>query len=134
MSSGNYACHADTVEDKFVREICPDEMTKLQTILDKADCIWEQLAGCTDGVDIEGDLSMEVDDDDITPILEAYEELCRCFEDKTGLELDLKYHDREDIGDEVNGFFWAVEGVYVFSSAGEKYKEKIDRKFWTTFG
>ena len=44
------------------------------------------------------------------------------------------HKEREDRGDEVDGVFWKVEGVYVLSPAGEKYKDKINRAFWTEFG
>lgn len=134
MGMGNYACHADTVTDEFVREICPTEIEELEFVLDSNDYSMGQLGYCADTGDIQGELELELDEDVALLVLNAYEKVCAVFEDKTGLELDLKYHNNEDRGDEVDEEFWTVEGVYIFSPAGEKYKDKIERKFWTNFG
>jgi hypothetical protein len=130
---GHIMGYADTVEDKFVREICPDEIDKLQKALDGADCTWDSLASCANYDDLEGELSMElgIEDEHITKIVKAYDELFQAFQKKTGLDLELKYHDS---GDKADGFFWTVDGVYTLSSAGKKYIDKIERKFWTTYG
>ena len=134
MGMGNYSCHADTVSDEFVRETCPDEMDNLQTVLDESDCDFGHLGRTSNDGDIQGGLDIEIGEENSLAVLNAYDDLCVAFEKKTGLELEIKYHEADDRGDEVDGFFWAVEGVYVFSPAGEKYKDKIKRKFWTEFG
>tara|TARA_Y100000310_G_scaffold56232_1_gene51599 strand:+ start:30195 stop:30602 length:408 start_codon:yes stop_codon:yes gene_type:complete len=135
MGMGTYACHADTVKDEFVREVCPYEMAELQSQLDNAELDWYGLAACTDRIDeAEEELAMEISEERASLIIKAYDTLFQAFQKKTGLDLQLKYHDKEDRGDEVDGHFWAVDGVYILSPAGEKYKDEIERKFWTTWG
>jgi len=138
MSMGTYANHADTIEDIFVQETCPEEYKALLEVLAKHDFDLDRFASCvTDGGDIEGELSMDFNDDyDIVKaILDAFHELCMTFQDKTqGLKLNLRYHVKEDRGDEVNGMFWEVEGVYGLTEAGKNNIDKVTRKFWTNFG
>ena len=136
MGMGNYAQYADTIPDKFVRETCPEEIDILQEYLDKHDCDWGQLgdAGNFGNEDIEGELALTIGDEGAAEICNAYYALCQKFKEKTGLELDARYHNKEDRGDEVDGFFWSVDGVYVLSESGEKYKDKIQRLFFTVFG
>jgi hypothetical protein len=135
---GTYANHADTIEESFVKETCPEELAGLLKVLAENDYDLDRLASCvTDGGDIEGELSMDFGDDyDIVKaILDAFHELCMTFQDKTqGLELNLRYHTKEDRGDEVDGKFWQVEGVYVLSEAGKNHIKKVTRKFWTNWG
>ena len=53
------------------------------------------------------------------------------------LELSIGYHDAAQDGDrydEVNGVFWAVDGLYQLSPAGRKFGTKVRRKFFVTFG
>jgi len=133
MGMGSYANFADTVTNKFVSETCPDEMGELLRVLSDNEYTIDQLASCSDG-DIQGELEVDLDEDVALLILNTYDGLAMAFEEKTGLTLTIRYHDKEDRGDEVDGFFWEVEGVYVYSPAGEKYKDKIERKFWTNFG
>ena len=135
MGMGNYAEHADTVEDKFVRETCPEEYKVLLEVLEENDYDIDRLAYCaTHGGDVESELSVDLDDEPCAIINNAYDKLCMVFEEKTGLTLTIRYKDCEDKGDEVDGLFWAVDGVYEKTAAGKKYDDKIERKFWTNFG
>jgi len=134
MGMGNYAYFADTVEDSFVRETCPKEIEVLEEYLDKYDCSWETLGNSSNSGDIEGELNLDFTETEAAEIVNAYDALCKAFEEKTGLELEICYHLKEDRGDDVDGVFWAVYNVYVLSPAGVKYKDKIERKFWTVYG
>ena len=133
MGMGNYAQFADTVSDKFVRETCPEEINVLQEYLNKHDITWEALGDAGNYNDVEGELAINFEEAAIE-INNAYDKLCKAFKEKTGLELFARYHNGEDRGDDVDGFFWSVEGAYILSPEGEKYKDKIERKFWTIFG
>jgi hypothetical protein len=50
--------------------------------------------------------------------------------------LEIGFHDSEngDTYDEVNGIFWNVGGVYRYTETGERYKDKIIRSFYVTYG
>jgi len=136
MSQATYACYADTVEESFVIETCPQEVEALNAILEYNGFDLDTLACCARYCDdIEGELSLTMDNEElIQAILETYDALCNAFRSKIGLELSIKYHCKEDRGDEVDGRFWEVEGVYILSPAGKKHEKSITRKFWTTWG
>ncbi len=125
---GMYTSHADTVTDDFINEVCPDEYAALAKIL---------IANKTnlDGFASVATAELEIDfgEDIAKDMVDAYVALLMAFSEKTDLVLAIRYHVKEDRGDEVNGMFWEVKGagVYVYSPAGEKYKDKIDRKSWT---
>jgi hypothetical protein len=57
-----------------------------------------------------------------------------------GLTLELGYHDRENDGcrgDDVDGTFWEVGGVWKLSPAAKKLKERgivIERAAWVCSG
>ena len=134
MSMGNYACHADTVTDDFVKEQCPERYEALIDYLkgigiDDLDSVAQGLDETLGGGEIEG-----VTDKQDKKIKELIDELADAFVRETGLILHLLYHESQDRGDDVDGAFWEVDNVYILSPAGEKYKNKIERKFWTVFG
>jgi hypothetical protein len=135
MGMGTSACHADTVTNEFVTKTCPEEYKVLLEVLQENDYDIDRLAYCaTNGGDVESELTVDMDDEPAAIINNAYDKLCIVFEEKTGLTLEIKYHDKEDRYDEVNGMFWEVDGVYEKTAAGKKYDKDIERKFWTTFG
>jgi len=134
MGMGNYASFADTVTNEFVTKTCPDEMAELLKVLAENDYNLDRLAiAATDG-DIQGELEVDLDEDVALLILNTYDGFAMAFLGITGLDLSIRYKDHEDRGDEVDGMFWEVDGVYDLSAAGKKYKDKIERKFWTNFG
>ncbi len=134
MGTGNYPDYADVVTEEFVTEICPKEMEELNTVIKDNSYSMKQLAYCAFSGDIQGDLELDLDEDVALLVLNAYDGVAVAFKKRTGLDLALKYHNAEDRGDEVDGAFWTVDGVYILSPAGEKYKDKIIRKAWTVFG
>lgn len=136
MGMGNYAAFAEVVKQEFVEKTCPEEFQELLNIIDLVDDMFlTDLAKCAQyPEDIEGELTTKCSIDDAHKIYEAYNKLCNKFLEKTHLSLYINYHEAEDRGDEVNGMFWCVDGVYQLSHAGKKYQKEIERKFWTNFG
>jgi hypothetical protein len=135
MSSGNYAHNVDTITDEFIKETCPDEHTALNKILTDNKSDLDGFAGVvTYEGDIFGELELEYEPDIARAMVDAYVALLMAFSKATDLGLALRYHAKEDRGDQVDGMFWEVEGVYIYSPAGEKYKKHIENKSWTTYG
>ncbi len=135
MSQGTYAHNVDTVTDDFVNEICPDEYASLAKLLIANKTNLDAFASsATYGGDIYAELEIDVEPEQAKAICDAYVALLMAFSERTDLGLAIRYHVKEDRGDMVDGMFWEVEGVYIYSPAGEKYKDKIENKSWTTWG
>ncbi len=133
MSNGNYPQSAETVDHEFVRNTCPFLLGVLTILCKDAGTTLEDISDCLD--EHKGqDTIDEVTDEQEAAIRLAYEQLQTKFKEYTGLGLYIHYHSAEDKGDEVDGTFWEVDGVYTYSLAGEKYKDKITTKGWTVFG
>jgi hypothetical protein len=125
MGMGNYAQYADVVEESFVREVCPVEFHRLIECLDQDNFSMEELAKA---------ISTQQNEEIPGKSRIAYVCLCGAFQAVTNLELSIAFHIAEDRGDEVDGVFWCVDGVYDYTPAGTKYKDKIQQKTWTVFG
>ncbi len=133
MSSSNYANFAEVVEESFVKEQCPEEYKRLVDYLKESETDLDSVSDCLDeyrGLD-NIDFVTEEQEEEIRIL---YKNLLSEFNRKTELFLGIRYHNAEERGDEVDGIFWEVNGVYIYSLAGEKFKNKIERKFWTTWG
>ena len=135
---GNYACYEDTVEETSVKEQSPEQFQNLLDALEEANLslkAFAAVAGGLRGVDIEVELEEDVLDEKLTrKISNAFDALCLDFNNKTGLDLGIGFKEAEDRGDEVDGVYWCVGGVYELTKAGKKWESKIERKFWTNFG
>jgi len=126
MGMGYGAGYADTVEDKFVKKMCPIEFKELDKLLNKHEIDWEEFAR-----------EAMYGEYEIDEIEKAFVKLQKKFEKNTRLELGIGFHDQHDEGDrydEVNGVYWCVGGVYELTTAGKKYESKIFRKLFVTFG
>jgi len=125
MGMGYAANYVDCVEIDFVRETCPEEFQNLEMVLDEHNY-------CLDQLGQEG----EIDDIQVGEVEDALDLLEKAFYTATGLTLSVGYHSSDDGDryDDVQGFFFSVEGAYQLSPAGERNKEKIERKFFVTFG
>ncbi|KKL78544.1 hypothetical protein LCGC14_2023790 [marine sediment metagenome] len=124
MSMSNYACFADCIDEEFVKSICPDEYTILVQEANKEDYGLEHYAD-------------ELHYDDVcenAAVNDAFNHLCMAFDKAIGLLLGIVYHSAEDRGDDLDGYAFTVDKVYVPSEAGKKHMQYITRKFWTTFG
>ena len=131
MSMETSACYADIVSNEFVAKQCPLEYGMLIDTIISA------------GIDIDVFFFAKYFDNeydnieegfDVHIIDKSYDALKEAFKEKTGLELGVIYHDAEDRGDDLDGGAFTVDGVYGYTTAGEKFKDDIERKFWTVFG
>lgn len=135
MSMDNYPCSADVVEIDFVKEMCPAEYTSFETILKIHNIKFDDFGHFNLAEDLEGELSDEHNEIATDEIIGAYEFLCQTFREVTGgLHLTIMWAEAMDRGDEVDGAFWSVDGVYGYTLAGEKYKDRIVKKSWNVFG
>ena len=111
MGMGNSAAYADVIEESELIKIgtCGKLLKKLQLLKsDECDNILIALAQGYDLCEL-GDKSFE------KKVYKASENLMREFKKVTGLDLSFGYHDSSNEGDrydDVDGFFWAVEGMY----------------------
>jgi len=119
MGMGYAANYADTVDEQFVMEICPDEFKDFLSKLEKAAVELDDFAM---DEEMEGDFQF------------SFQRLKNQFHQKTGLDLYLNYHGDGDRYDDISGRFWGVDGVYELTSSGKKYRDKITRGFYVTFG
>jgi len=131
MPMGYGSNFAETVEEKSVKEICPEELKAFEQAIKEA------------GVEDIGEFAQGISNGDNADDLETgqtYKALCDAFEERTRLYLGLGYHDATEQGscyDDVDGYFWWVDGVYEETEQAEKFQElghQIQRKFYVTFG
>lgn len=137
MGMGFGANSADVMDWKEIKKICPKESRALQRALDKAEVDRETFCQCIQHSEW-GFTDLANDSDEVLKIESAWDVLFVAFKKKTGgLELVPMFHDHEDSGDrydDVSGGFFHVDGVYDYTPAGKKFKDKIQRKMWVTFG
>lgn len=134
MSNNNYPQNADTIEESFIKETCPDFLSIFFDALKEVNYKIETFAARVGSGDPEGEMTMDMDEEPAVHILTLFEGLCGAFQAKTGLELSLNAHEALDRGDEVDGYFWTVDGVWMKTPAGEKYDDKITPKVWNVYG
>lgn len=131
MGMGYSGSQIDTVEEDFIKEQCP---TEFQELLDSfEDC--SECDSLDDFAKVVADVGLN-SEDNMTEPEKKYLALRKAFEEKTGLEIGVFYHDSQE-GDRYDDFFgraWWVDGVYQYTPAGEKYKSKITRKSFVTYG
>jgi len=134
MGMGYSSNYIDTVEEEFVKEICPEEFDKFMLELENDNVELDDFAIH----DAPGTvISIEANDEDTMSHTVAYVKLCLEFEKKTGLSLSVMHHSQEEDGDrydEIAGIIWKVDNVYQYTPAGEKYKKQIERKRFVSFG
>lgn len=128
MGMGFGANYVDAVEDKFVEKTCPKEWQALIDAISKS----EEFGNLEEFAQV-----ISYDDVGEDEARLAYNSLVTAFNNETKLDLSLGFHDANDEGDrydDVNGYFWRVDGVYQLTPAGLKYRKEIDRKLFVTFG
>jgi len=139
MASGMCPCWADVVQEELLEQLCPDEFERLtDALLAMEISEWEFHQAWRSG---EDSLSERKNEEDVESQRNdpnrALQILIETFRAKTeGLELDICFHDPEngDRYDEVSGLFFTISGVYQYTSAGEKFKQFVERKGWVEFG
>ena len=139
MASGMSPCWTDVVQEELLEQLCPEELQAFNNALCEADISgYEFHQAWRSG---EDSLSERKNEDTAgsqgNDPNRALQILIETFRVKTrGLELDICFHDPEngDRYDEVSGLFFTVSGVFQYTSAGEKFKQFIERKGWVEFG
>jgi hypothetical protein len=137
MSSGAMCNYADTVEDYFIKAICPNEFADFIEYVQKTNAELETVALFLDEyMGQEEEKIEDVSEEEDKEIRKLYLTLQSSFSKKTCLQLVIRFADDGNGGscyDEVDGAFWEVEGVYQLTPAAKKYKDKIERKYWVTY-
>lgn len=73
--------------------------------------------------------------EELSNILEAYQQLQEDFFEETQLDLAVDYHNSEEYGscyDEADGVFFTVERVQSYTLAGGAVKDKLDHACWVS--
>lgn len=127
----HYAMSADTVNETFVRRLCPDEYRAFYDYLTEISCGWAKFVRRWMEVVVDGEEKPQADKAN-----ELFDALCDAFSQKTavsgeGLVLGLVFNAQEDRGDELVGVGWTVENVWDFTPAGRKFQNEILRLTWT---
>ena len=136
MSIGYAGACSDVVEQRCVQEQCPNEFQALlDTIRSVEPMTLESFAK-------ENEYSWDyndyhLDDKAIHTLQSALDVLKKAFRKKTGLILELGYHDKENDGDrydDVEGVIWYVSGAWKRTAAGKKWEEEIIHAHWVMLG
>jgi hypothetical protein len=140
------ANYADVIEWSQIKRIVPKEARALARQLKKAGVSMDNFCRVMEWEDWD---NAEIKSDDpnavertTQQITSAWETLSAAFNKATmvdgeGLNLVPLFHDTENNGDRydgVSGGFFHVDGVCRLSPAGKKFADKIERKFYVTFG
>ena len=134
MSMGYGSNYADVISDADIEKLCPKEWENFVRTLAEFGSYIPAFA-----VDYKMGESPREDMDECD---KAWNDLVVAFRYATAtgnsyLTLELGYHDSSDEGDrydDVDGYFFHVNGAYELSPAGKKCEKMIDRKFFVTFG
>ena len=122
----------ETIEEKTVEETCPCEFVELVKVIEN------QLEENELDVSDIDELAFSIKNDEKIPepIKEAYQALCDAFEKQTGLPLGLGYHDTDEGSryDDIDGSYWWIGNVYQMTPEAKRLEDKIQRKFFVTFG
>jgi hypothetical protein len=124
----------------FVEEIYLEDLVKIGRISE----LWAELeAGIAkegrDFSDFAQAVSTDYLDDWESPeqLIGKLKEIYAEFRKETGLDLYIDYHDADNDGDrydEVVGAFWGVLGMYELTPAGRAIGDKVQRRFFVTYG
>jgi len=135
MGMGYASCQVDTIDEDFIEEQCPKEFQEFVNSFETCEDGSLELGSIDDFARFVGNGEIDPKDKPGVPYLK-YLALCKAFKAKTDLEITLFYHDSES-GDRYDDFYgraWQVDGVYQYTPAGEKYKDKIKNQSFVTFG
>lgn len=132
MSIATYAQFAETVTLEFVKEHCGKIYVLFNNVLERENISLDEFAFEYDeGADRDIPVQWVDFEAELTG---CYEAVMAKFKEQTDLDLQIRYHTKEDDGDEASGTFWEIEGVYMLTLAGKKHQKDITRMFWTTWG
>ena len=132
MGMGHAANHVVRVHECLIKKLCRDEWKNLAANL---------AAFKVDGTGLTmGDLALLYKREEEIPeeVREAFTGVCSAFKAKTGIDISIDYHDSENEGsryDDIQGVYWyALDGVFIRTKAGDKYKEHLTEEGFVTFG
>jgi hypothetical protein len=145
MGMGFGANYADVMEWPQIKKIVPKEARALERALKKAGASLDdfcKVVVCEDWDSLDTDVTDPKIAETIPRIQSAWETLSKAFTEATtvngtGLELEPRFHNSDSEGDrydDVSGGFFHVEGMHQLTPAGKKLADKIERKFYVTFG
>ena len=126
MGMGCAGAYADVIEETNVKKFCPKEYNDF---MDAVGNDYDEFGRNAECNDLKRNHSKEQ--------IAAYEKLQVAFEKKTGLDLNVAYHNSEDEGDrydDVDGIYWYVNGMYELTPAGKKMEKYVERKNFVQFG
>lgn len=128
---GFASCQVLTIDEIFIKEQCPEEFQEFVNSFDAC----SKFEDMDDFARSIGNGDLDPKDNPEEPELK-YLALCKAFEKKTDLKINLFYHDPDDGDryDDFTGRVWQVDGVYQYAPAGEKYKEHITKQSFVSFG
>jgi len=152
MGMGTSACSATCTEWQHVQKLCEQETKALEQLLEKYEvnglagvaCLLDESSGGHEDYE-----ALELDVEAFKEIYLAWEDVQHAFSKATtvrvhaeemSLTLDIGHYD-SDNGDRYDdeeirgrGYYLHVEGCWKLTPAGEKFKDIIEKKFWTVFG
>jgi len=136
MGMGYCASFADVIEIEDLKKVgkIKELLAELEETLGKHDVSFDTLAE-----EVSRDID-EIEEEVYEELSLIVKQICKEFKDKTGLSLEIEYHNSDDDGDrydEVSGGFWRIGGMYVVSPEGQKLLDtgiNIVRKFFVTYG
>lgn len=140
---GNVACFDEVIEAKNIKKILGKEHSRKLTSFIKlfGKVAEEEGASCV--IDTIVDHITDSASKDIQKLAALWTDINQLVKDKTGLDLDVHYHDSASDGDcydEVNGLYFAFshsqlyKPTKAYANLMKLYGEKVvERKFYTIF-
>jgi len=148
MGMGYGAGYADVVEESFIKKHNPSEFKAFMAAIERAhisldeaakaieyddqDLLCESIQNVWEGKSNEKEIKGLIKEID-----KAWTSLRRTFNRKTGLSLDMGFHDKDNEGDrydDINGYYFCVGNVWIRTRPGQKYARNISRKMFVTYG
>lgn len=148
MSMGNSACFAEVIEPKNIRRILGKEDGRKLTSFIRLFNKWEEAEGASCLIEFlnDGDDNAVSDPDgkDLVKLRSLWTEITGKVKDKTGLDLDVGFHDSDSEGDsydEVDGLYFEFSHAQLYQPT-PKFKalkklygdDVVNRCFYTVFG
>ena len=135
MSHGAFPSFGNIIQESFIEEIIPNLWQELLNFLAETNHILDEVACLFDEQRADNTPFKEDEEKKLTVL---WEEIKKTFEEQTGgLTLDIFYFNPESenrYNDIEIGVNFCVGGVFDYTPAGEKYKDKIKVCQWVDFG
>jgi len=126
MSMGHSACTAWTISDEDCAKVCKKAWKNMVLALGDKNMTLDEAAE-----------QMDVDEPLPDYISSAIAGFMHEFSKKTGLSINLGWHNSAedgDIYDDVRGHFWDLGGVTYMTAKAKKLGKKIKFSTWVSFG